>query len=508
MKFRIAVAQISSESNHFVRSHCELDLFRNTGYLLEGDKLLDLRGSGTEVGGILATLEEAGDVEIAPVLAARANSSGPLSKSCYEYLRSALLTRLKDSAPVDGVVLSHHGSMAAVGEDDPEGDIVGRVRKMVGASVPIVVTVDLHSNVTTRMVETVNAIVSYKHYPHDDVFATGVRGASLLLKTLRREVRPVTAQAKLPMILTAFNSSTLWDTPFAQLVNEASRIEKNPGILSVSVLLVGSYLDIPGMGCSVVVVADNDEELAKREASHLADAFWARRHEFQVKTYSVVEAVDHGRKIEGGPVLLLDTADTTGGGASGDGVGVIKALLEMGGNDSSIASVVDPEAAKACFDAGKGSEITLRLGHKLDPTWGQPITVTGRVLRLADEPFQYTGGIFGGTCASMGPSAVLQSGNLQILIASYPTYEWADEQYRCMGMDPVKAKFVGVKNMMNFRFAYRDVMKGFFVLDLPGPTPPDMRMLDFVHATRPLFPLDDISSPEICVSFSSIPADR
>ena len=502
-KLRIAVGQISSESNHFVSYLCELDFFRNTGYLLEGADLFKLRGTGNEVAGILATLDEAGDVEVVPLLAARANSSGPLSESCYGYLKDRLLAGLEKAGPVHGVILSHHGSMTVVDEDDPEGDISAGVHEIVGPQVPVVMTLDCHGNVTRRMVKSTNAILGYEHYPHDDVYTTGVRGCHLLLKAARGDVRPVIGHAKLPMLLTAFNASTAWDTPFAQLMKEAKALEGMRGILSTSMFFVGSYIDIPDLGCSSLVVTDGNAELAVKEASNLAEKFWARRREFQVRTFSVAEAVELGRKIEGGPVLLLDTADTTGGGAPGDSIGLVKGLLEAGVTESCLAMVVDPEAAQACIRAGVGTEISIRLGHKLDPIWGRPIEVTGRVARISDGKFQYTGGILGGTWASMGPSATFEIGGIRILISTYPTYDWADEQYRSMGLAPEEAKFVGVKNMMNFRFAYRDVMKGFFLLDLPGSTPPDMRMLNFKRVRHPLFPLDEeFDDPAIQVSKS------
>jgi microcystin degradation protein MlrC len=165
--------------------------------------------------------------------------------------------------------------------------------------------------------------------------------------------------------------------------------------------------------------------------------------------------------------------------------------------------VVDPEAARFAIAAGVGSEVSLLLGHKLDPQWGTSLQITGRVAHISDGRFQYTGGILGGTWASMGPSAVLETGRIRILISSYPTYDWADEQYRSMGLVPAEAKFVGVKNMMNFRVAYRDVMKAFYVLDLRGPTPPDMRMLPFRRINRPVFPIDgEFDRPMISVCSS------
>jgi microcystin degradation protein MlrC len=203
-------------------------------------------------------------------------------------------------------------------------------------------------------------------------------------------------------------------------------------------------------------------------------------------------------------VLLLDTADTTGGGAAGDGAGLVKELLHAGVQEPTLAMVVDPESVERCVQAGVGREVALRLGHKLDPQWGQPVTVNARVARIFEGRFQYTGGILGGTSATMGSSAVVEVGSLSILVASVATYDWADEQYRCAGLDPRRAKFVGVKNMMNFREGYGDCMKGCFPLNIPGPTPPDMRMLAFKHVDRPVYPLDNIQGePAVQLSIAA-----
>jgi len=143
------------------------------------------------------------------------------------------------------------------------------------------------------------------------------------------------------------------------------------------------------------------------------------------------------------------------------------------------------------------------VGHKRDPRWGQPLPLHARVDRVSDGTFRYAGGILGGVEVTMGPSAVLAVGSIRLLVMSAPTYDWGDDQYRAVGLDPAAAKLVGVKNMMNFRFGYGDVMKAFFVLDLPGPTPPDMRQLPFERVKRPVFPLDDeLDEPQVVVSTS------
>jgi len=503
MSLRVAVGQISCESNTFSAFVCDLDTVQRTGYLYEGDDVLELRDKNNEVAGMLATVEQSG-ATVVPLLAARWNSSAVVSCECYGYLREHLLARLKEAGPVDGVLLSCHGSMVAVGADDPEADLARAVRQVVGMRVPVVMTLDLHGNVTRPMVENLTAILGYKEYPHDDPVTTGERAARLLLKAARGEVNPVMAWIQVPMILTAFNASTKGAGPFAQLMNEAKALEHEPGILSASMQFVGSYIDIPDMGCSTVVISDGDREQALREARKLAAGYWARRREFVVETVSVAEAVRRGRAIEGNPVVLLDTADTTGGGAAGDSIDLVKGLIEARVTEPSIAMVVDPEGAQACLGAGVGSDVTVELGHRVDQRWGKPMRLTGRVIRASDGRFVYTGGIFGGTVGSMGPSVVLQIDSVRLLVQSLPTYDWKDEQYRSVGMRPEEAKFVGAKNMMNFRNAYGTIMKGQFVLDLPGPTAPDMRSLPFARARRPWFPLDeDGHDPEFLVAMST-----
>lgn len=503
MTARIALGQISCESNTFSNFVCDLDTVRRTGYIHEGGAVFTLRDKSNEVAGMIAAVEAAGET-VVPLLASRWNSSAVVTAECYVYLRERLLARLDEAGKVDGVLMSCHGSMVAEGVDDPEADLAKAIRHKVGPDVPVVMTLDLHGNVTQPMVANLTAILGYREYPHDDPVTTGERAARLLLETILEDINPVMAWVRLPMILTAFNASTKGDGPFARLMNQAKRLEGETGVVSASLQFVGSYIDIPDMGCSTIVITDGDRRRASREARKLAVDYWSCRHEFLVDTVSVAQAVSRGRLIEGGPIILLDTADTTGGGAAGDSIDLVKGLIESRVSEPSLAMVVDPEGVQTCLRAGVGNEVTVELGHKVDPRWGAPVTLTGRVLTVADGTFTYSGGIFGGTVGAMGPSVVLEIGSIQLLVQSLPTYDWSDEQYRSVGMNPETAKFVQAKNMMNFRNAYRNIMKGHFVLDLPGPTPADMASLPFRRADRPWFPLDgEMPEPKFQEAFSS-----
>ena len=486
---RIGIGSIFQESNQFAATQTDLALFRNS-YVHEGDALLQLAGTDCEVAGILAVCEEEGAQPL-PLLAARSVSGGALTDDCYTELKETLLARLQAALPLDGLILAMHGSMVTASQEDPEGDILDAVRRIVGPALPIVMTLDLHAHVTPRMVRQATALVSFTHYPHDDTYTTGKRGASLLLRTVRREVRPVTALAKVPIICGACNGQTFGDGPMAHLERRARRLEKEPGILSVSCFQVHPYNDLPGMGCGGVVVTDNDPVLAAQEAHALAVEFWARRRAFEVEHLPVAEAVARGRSVEGGPVLLVDTADCAGGGAPGDSVALLRELLALGLEEPAFLMVVDPAAAQACAHAGIGQTVSLQVGYSLDPAWGEPVAVSGTVHRLSDGSFLYDGGLFGGTWASMGLSAVLQIGSIELLVMSQPTYDWGDEQFRSVGMDVRRAKFIGVKNPMNYRHAYRDLMKAAFIVDTPGPTPAHVRNLNFERMQRPFFPLDE-----------------
>ncbi len=379
MSLRIAVAQISSESNHFVPGLAELDFFRATGYLLEGPDLLDLARSDTEIGGFLSILQPDEEVEVIPLIAARANSANPLSAGCYETLKQSLLRRLQESRPVHGILLSNHGSMCARDQDDPEGDLAGAIREIVGPAVPLAVTLDLHGNVTRAMVQSADILIGYRTYPHRDAFQTGQQAVRLLLQTARGRSRPVMALARLPLILTSFNASTEGHGPFARLRLQADRMEQTQkGVLSASVFNLGAYIDVPEMGCSSVVIADGDEALAARLARQLALRHWSDRQAYQVENLTVAEAVERGRRIPGGPVLLLDTADTTGGGAAGDGITLVGRLLELRVAEPCLAMVVDPRTVRACWNQQPGSRFRVEVGHRLDSRWGRPPLGRGR----------------------------------------------------------------------------------------------------------------------------------
>jgi len=486
---RFAVGAIIQESNSFVPARCTLDMFR-ADYLLYGDEVIrGLRGTRTEVAGILSACEELGVTPV-PLLAAHSCAYGPLTDECYGHLKAEMLKRLQVTLPVDGIVVAMHGAMLVDSEEDPEGDLIAAMRGIVGP-VPIGVSLDLHAHVTLRMVEGATVLVGYSTYPHDDAFETGQRACRLIADTVRGKIRPAMVMAKAPMIVAANKGGTHGDGPFARIMREAKALETTGQALSASCFPVQPWLDVPGLGFTGLVVTDANAEAARWQARALARRGWELRHDFQPELVSPAEAIRRGLAVLGGPVLLVDTADCQGGGATGDSIATLEALLAAGVGERSLAMVVDAEAVRAAQQVGVGSELSTTLGNRVDRSRGKPLPVRGRVRGLSDGRFQYSGGLLGGVSATMGPSAVLTIGAIEVLVHSNPTYEYADEQYRSVGLDVRTAKFVTVKNPMNYQLAYREIMKAAFILDTPGPTTPNLKSLTFTRLRRPYFPMDD-----------------
>jgi microcystin degradation protein MlrC len=484
--YRIAVGSFFVESNNLVDTRMNIDSFERNE-LRRGTEVLE--ASTGVVGGILEVLRER-RAEIVPLLVASAVPGGPLTSKCYRQLKSELLCGLEAALPVDGVILALHGSATAEDVGDLEGDLLQSVRDLVTPAIPVVATLDTHAYVTDKMIQSSDALIAWETYPHKDTYTTGVRGVQMLLEILESKDKPVMVMARVPVLASGIHGHTDGPGPFADLMRLAKSHEGKEGVISTSVFLVHPYLDQPDMGGGALVISRGDGGKAAAVAHDIAEVFWDRRFDLDPEVFTPAEAIAKGRKIDGGPILLVETADCSGGGAAGDSVATLKALLETKMPEPSLVPVVDPSAAEECHRIGTGKKVTINLGHKLDPKWGEPIEVTGTVVTLSDGGFRYSGGIWDGQWGDMGPTATLQVDAIQILITSNSTYDWADEQFRRMGMDTRRAKFIVVKNPMNHRWGYEGVYKERFILDTPGPTPATLTHIKYQRLQRPIYPLD------------------
>ena len=492
---RIAIGGIYQESHSFSPASADLETFRE-GVLVRGDEVFPaLRGLNHEVAGALGAGE---GHQMLPLAYASAGSSGqPIREEAYRYIKGAILDALADVLPVDGVYLAMHGSMLAEGEDDATGDLLAAVREAVGDETPVVASLDLHANLTRKMAGCATALVGYHTAPHIDQADTGKRGMRLLLKTLQDGVRPAMALQQIPMVLPGETGRTT-DGPYHEVMDRAIQLMKQPGILDASAFYVQPWLDIPEMGCSVVVVADGDMELAQSESRSLAEAFWQRRRAFAPDLAPLDTALDTAFGSPEKPFILSDSADAPSSGAPGDSTTVLAALLDREIEEPVLLNIVDPAAVAAAFDGGVGAELDITVGGTLSKGFCEPVAFRAHVKSLSDGRFRNKGPGFHGVEFRMGRTAVLTRGGIHLVAMEQPVIQWDPELYRSQGLDPADARITVVKSPAAFRAAYEPLAAHVLILDVPGVCSPNLQTFPWQRITHPMFPFDEMgdSLPE------------
>ncbi len=488
---RLAVGEVKQEANTFSPVPTTLRDFE-AEHFFEGEQLLrSLINTKSELCGFLERAS-ALNADVVPLVAASAISGGPVTADTYGLIADRLLQRLKAAGPVDGVFLALHGAMVAdvPGGEDATGLLLHQVRAVVGPAVPIIATLDLHANVTRRMASTATAIIGYRTWPHVDQAERGQEAADLLAATVRGEVRPACALSKLRMVLQVENGQTS-SGPLAELLALARAWEAQGDCLSGSVFLVQPWLDLPEMGCAVTIICNRDGAQAQRLADELGRQVWALRHAFDVPLVPSGEALDRAIAAPGRPVVLADSADSTGSGAPGDSTAILRELLERQVACRVLIPMVDREAVAAAYEAGLNATLRLSLGGKLDSLHSRPVDLEAVVEWLGDLSFRFSGPVFTGLETQAGRVAVLMVRDTHILVSERPVWTVDPALYRAAGLEPTEAQIVVVKSPNQFRAAYGPIAYDIMVVDAPGLASGNIRDLPFRRLPRPFYPLDE-----------------
>ncbi|WP_169742753.1 M81 family metallopeptidase [Muricoccus aerilatus] len=490
---KVAVASFEFEGNTLSdQLHRREDFARKV--LAEGAGVIPAtEGRDLAVTGGIETLQVAG-FTVHPVLVAHGGSGGRVEGTFYRETRDRIITGIAALTPLDGVFLALHGAMISEGEDDPEGEILWRLREALGPDVPIAASLDLHAHVTPRMVEAATILVGYETYPHVDAHSTGVRAAQLLVETLLGKVRPTMRLKRLDALLPVAGGATNGDMPMAQLRVSARKAEQERRVLSASYFPVQPWLDIPDLGIAGLAITNDDAAGAEQVADAIVREMWDRRREFEIPLLAPDEAVLRALGHSARRVLISDAPDCVGGGAPGDAPAVLAALLRHATHVPAAVLVVDPPAAAAAKASGIGATLRTELGSKLDPRFHPPVEVEAVVESLHDGHFVYGGGISAGTPGNMGNTAVLRVGQLRIVVPTFATYEYADEQYRAVGIDIGSCRIIALKNPMNFR-TMLDEETDWLMISGAGPTTPSLESIDWRVKQRPFWPCDDLPQP-------------
>jgi microcystin degradation protein MlrC len=484
---RVAIAGFMHESNTFnpLRTHRAAFVAQ---CLTFGPTLLDeWKDAHHEVGGFLEAAAVEG-FEPVPILMAWAIPSGPVADDVLDEVTGRFIDDLRRQRP-DGLLLALHGAMVAESYLDADGEVVARVRAAMGPTFPIVVTFDLHGNLSQRRIDCCNAAVAYRTCPHVDQRECGRRAASLLMRLLRGEVRPCQALAKPPLIVNIMVHDTSQE-PLRSFMEEARALERQPGILAASLLPGFAYADVPDMGPSVLVVTDGDPALARREADRLAGRLWEARERLAARLPDAATAVARALQAERLPVVLVDTGDNVGGGSAADGTVILHEMLRQRVSDG-VVCLYAPEEVQQCVAAGVGQEVRLTVGGKVDRLHGEPVTVTGRVRLLHDGTYVEHEVRHGGRRVNhMGLTALVEIDGRNLLVLNslrHPPFSLG--QLTCLGIEPRRQRLLVVKAAIAYKAAYAPVAGTIIEVDTPGLTAVNPKRFSYRHVRQPMFPL-------------------
>lgn len=464
----------------------------------QGAALVDFhRGIKSEMGGALGVFGARAGIEVVPTYSARAmTSGGTLEQASFDRLMNEFLAAICAAPPVDGVYLSLHGAMAAESEDDPEGRLLGEVRKILGDAIPIVVSLDLHGILTDRLLTHADAIAAYHTYPHVDFYETGERAARLLLRILDGNANPVTARVYIPALVRGPELITATGR-YGQMMRQAQALEASTDGLSAGIMIGNPFTDVLDLATNSFVVANDNEAWAQQEARRLAQEFWRARTHLHQPLISLEEALTIAQeKLGHGTVVFVDAADATSSGASGDSNAILRGLVESSYAGRALLPIVDAPAVAAAMRAGIGHTVHVTLGGQLDPARFTPLLVEATVRLLSDGHF-----ISESHAAPWyaGETAMLQVGNHTVIATSRPVSLYDRSLFYAHGQDPQRFDAVIVKSPHCQHHMFAAWSAAMLNVDVDGSTSANLLRLGHTRCRRPLFPLDGEISFEAVV---------
>ena len=493
---KIVIAQMKHETNTYSPVPTPLARFALGGELPpEGQEAYQAyKGTGSAIGAFIDLAEGLG-AQIEIPIAASAWPSGPVQDSAFEHIAQRICDEVAQGC--DAVLLDLHGAMVTQTHEDGEGELLRRLRA-IDPRVPIGVALDMHTNFYPAIAEHATAIAGYQTYPHIDMYETGQRAGRAILALLKGEARPTIAWGNRPMLPHVMRQGSD-DSPNRELQARCREMERD-GALCASVFVGFPNADIANAGLSAVVVTNGDAALARRWCDELLDLAWARRSDFVYRIEPLAESLQRARTLadsqdgKKGPVILLDHCDNCASGGTMDTMTVLGAILDAGLEDVAAFAIFDPQAVQQMQRAGVGATVTLALGGKLDmpaiAEKGQPRSVTGRVRLLCDGRFRNLGPMARGEVNHMGPTAVLDTGKVEIVVISNHVEPHDLAAFTAVGIDPALKRYVMLKSRVHWRAGLRPLASAVVDCAGTGVCTSDYGRLAFKNVRRPIYPLD------------------
>jgi microcystin degradation protein MlrC len=485
---KVFIAWLNTESNTFSPFPTGYRSFAEDGYLThKGDHDEDMRGSTLPVF-VFRRHAEAQGWDVVESLSAAATPGGRTVRNVYEEFRREILDDLQAALPVDMVFLDLHGAMVADGYHDCEGDLLTRIRQIIGPDVPVGAELDPHCHLTNAMVENATVLVMEKEYPHTDFAERTEDVFRILSDTVDGRVRPHMSVFDCRMVPSDLHTTR---EPGRSLVDHIKRIEdQDQDVLSISICHGFAWGDVPEMGMKVLVVTDDNAEKGAALAEELGRKLFDLRHDLRVDLLSVDETLDRAEEIlstdPGKPVVISDTTDNTGGGAPGDSTFILRAILDRGLEDAVIAMIWDPVVVDMASDAGEGARLDLRIGGKMGPSSGDPLDVRAEVAKVGKDVRQSfaEGGVIG-----IGDAVVIRVGGIDVLLNSRRVQVYGVDCLTNMGIDPMEKGIIVVKSSQHFYAAFAPIAAEVLYCGAPGALGMNIEDIPYQHIERNKWPL-------------------
>ncbi|MEQ8666341.1 MAG: M81 family metallopeptidase [Rhodospirillales bacterium] len=474
---RVAVAGFQHETNTFgatLAVYADFEIADAWPPLLRGaDVLSGTRGINLPMAGFVSAAEAAGDIDIVPVSWCSAEPSSYVTDDAFDRISAMIIDGIRSAGGIDGVYLDLHGAMVTQSHEDGEGELLARLRAVLGDELPIVVSLDLHANVTETMVRHASAFTIFRTYPHIDMDATGARALPLLRHLMNGD--PLFKAFRQAQFLVPLQAQYTGAEPCRALYGGLLEIA-DAGVTTVDIAMGFPPADIHDAGPSLVVYG-TEPGAVEAAADQFLRAFDAAEPLFDVGMLSAADAVARAMAAEraGRPVVLADAQDNPGAGAPSDTTGLLAALVEAGAGQAVVGLLNDPEVAAAAHAAGVGATIDAVLGGKSGFSDQPPYEGRFVVEALGDGRFEFTGEMYKGAVAELGPVALLRvdtpDADVRVVVGSHRCQCLDQAIFRHVGVEPTEQAILGVKSTVHFRADFEPIAAEVIVVDTPGANP-------------------------------------
>lgn len=466
MKKKILTLMFRHETNVFSPHKANRQSFRNLTDLAGEDVLTEFRGLKTEVGAFIDVFGNREDIELIPTVALYSIPCGNVADDVFDYALKYVLDTIRACGGIDGFIIEFHGAMVTESRFDAEGDFLEAVREVIGNEVPIVATLDLHANVTEKMVRYATALIPYEKYPHTDRYETGYTAATILADIIDGKADVRMAYRKISYLLPLLPSESEQLSPVYTL---AKILEEDNNALSVRFTHGFFPSDISEMGMSVLVVTNGDGVLAEDIADRLESCIRENIPRFKMDYPELDSVLDEAEQPGELPVVIGDASDNPGAGGFNDSTHILRRILERGIKGAAIATIVDTESVARCVEAGVGATVRLSLGGKTDSQYsGGPIEADVYVKMITDGRYILKGKMSRGMVVNQGTTAVVEIDGNTVIIASVAFQPYDPEVFRSHGITPEDQRILVTKSAVHYKASFADVSRAMHTVALPG----------------------------------------